>query len=83
MKNVINRALWAKKRIFSLVAAALMSVAMMAGTNDLLWDYTETAPSNTGSDNGLTWNTSAGVVNDAAGTNNGYKGLKMNGSCGW
>ena len=82
MKNVINRALWAKKRIFSLVAAALMSVAMMAGTNDLLWDYTETAPSNTGSDNGLTWNTSAGVVNDAAGTNNGYKGLKMNGS-GW
>ena len=55
---------------------------MMAGTNDLLWDYTENAPSNTGSDNGLTWNTSAGVVNDAAGTNNGYKGLKMNGS-GW
>ena len=64
------------------MVAALVSVTMMAGENDLLWDYTEAAPSNSGSDNGLTWNTSAGVVNDAAGTNNGYKGLKMNGS-GW
>ena len=70
------------KKIFSFVAAALLSVAMTAGENDLLWDYTDAAPSNTGSDNGLYWNTSAGVVNDAAGTNNGLKGLKMNGS-GW
>ena len=70
------------RKLFSLMVAVLMSVAMFAGPNDLLWDYTEAAPSNSGSDNGLTWNTSAGVVNDAAGTNNGYKGLKMNGS-GW
>ena len=70
------------KKIFSLLVAALMSLTMVAGENDLLWDYTEAAPSNTGSDNGLTWNTSAGVVNDAAGTKNGLKGLKMNGS-GW
>ena len=70
------------KKIFSFVAAALLSVAMTAGENDLLWDYTDAAPSNTGEDHGLYWNTSAGVVNDAAGTNNGLKGLKMNGS-GW
>ena len=70
------------RKIFSLMAAALMSVAMMAGENDLLWDYTEKAPSNSGFDNGLTWNTGSGVVNDAAGTKNGLKGLKMNGS-GW
>ena len=72
----------AEKKILFLMVAALMSLTMMAGTNDLLWDYMETAPSNTGSDNGLYWNTSAGVVNDAAGTKNGLKGLKMNGD-GW
>lgn len=82
MKNVINRAFMAEKKILFLMVAALMSLTMMAGTNDLLWDYMETAPSNTGSDNGLYWNTSAGVVNDAAGTKNGLKGLKMNGD-GW
>lgn len=42
----------------------------------LLWDYTETAPSST-SDNGLTM---ASTVNDAAGTKNGLKGVKMNSS---
>ena len=45
-------------------------------TAKLLWDYTEAAP--TGSpDNGLTY---ASTVNDAAGTNNGLKGIKMNSS---
>ena len=29
------------KKILSLMAAALVSVAMWAGENDLLWDYTQ------------------------------------------
>lgn len=58
------------------MAAALVSVAMMAGENDLLWDYTETAPS-ANPDNGLTYGSK---VNDAAGTNNGLKGVKLDGS---
>ena len=49
---------------------------MMAGENDLLWDYTETAPS-ANPDNGLTYGSK---VNDAAGTKNGLKGVKMDGS---
>ena len=32
------------KKIFLLMAAGMMSVAMWAGENDLLWDYTENAP---------------------------------------
>ena len=64
------------KKIFSLMAAALVSVAMMAGANDLLWDYTEAAPS-ANPDNGLTYKSK---VNDAAGTNNGLKGIKLDGS---
>ena len=64
------------KKLFSLVAATLMSVAVMAGPNDLLWDYTEKAP--TGSpDNGLYYGSN---VNDAAGTKNGLKGIKLNSS---
>ena len=53
-----------------------MSVALWAGENDLLWDYTEKAPSSS-PDNGLYWNNK---VNDAAGTNNGLKGIKLNSS---
>ena len=49
---------------------------MMAGENDLLWDYTEGAPSSS-PDNGLYFNNK---VNDAAGTNNGLKGIKLNSS---
>jgi len=64
------------KKFFSLMAAALMSVAMMAGENDLLWDYTDAAPSGS-PDNGLYFNNK---VNDAAGTNNGLKGIKLNSS---
>ncbi len=64
------------KKIFSIVAAALMSVAMVAGENDLLWDYTEVAPS-ANPDNGLAYGS---IVNDAAGTKNGLKGVKMDGS---
>ncbi len=64
------------KKFFSLMAAALMSLAMVAGPNDLLWDYTDAAPSGS-PDNGLYFNNK---VNDAAGTNNGLKGIKLNSS---
>ena len=64
------------KKFFSLVVVALASVTMWAGPNDLLWDYMEAAPS-ANPDNGLTYGS---IVNDAAGTKNGLKGIKMNGS---
>ena len=59
-----------------------MSVAMMAGPNDLLWDYTEGAPasspdSSAAKNGALYFNNK---VNDAAGTNNGLKGIKLNSS---
>ena len=60
------------------MVAALMSATMLAGGNDLLWDYTEVAPS-ANPDNGLYYDSK---VNDAAGTNNGLKGIKLN-SSGW
>ena len=66
------------KKIYSLMVAALMSFTMLAGENDLLWDYTEVAPS-ANPDNGLYYDSK---VNDAAGTNNGLKGIKLN-SSGW
>ena len=47
-----------------------------ASDNDLLWDYTETAPS-ANPDKGLYY---ASTVNDATGTNNGLKGIKLNSS---
>ena len=70
------------KKIFSLMAAALMSVAMMAGPNDLLWDYTEGAPSNN-PDSSAAKNSAlyyASKVTDGPGTKNGLYGIKMNGS---
>ncbi|MBR4521180.1 MAG: hypothetical protein IKO63_07180, partial [Paludibacteraceae bacterium] len=66
------------KKIYSLMVAALMSATMLAGGNDLLWDYTEVAPS-ANPDNGLYYDSK---VNDSAGTNNGLKGIKLNIS-GW
>lgn len=55
---------------------------MMAGPNDLLWDYTEGAPasspdSSAAKNGALYFNNK---VNDAAGTNNGLKGIKLNSS---
>ena len=55
---------------------------MFAGENDLLWDYTEgrptVSPDSSAAKNGaLYWNN---YVNDAAGTNNGLKGIKLNSS---
>ena len=62
------------KKIFFLMAAALMSLTMMAGANDLLWDYTEGAPASS-PDNGLYFNNKFA---DQAGTKNGLKGIKLN-----
>ncbi len=64
------------KKTLLFVASALMSMAMMAGPNDLLWDYTEAAPSGN-PDNGLTYGSK---VNDDPGNGNGLKGVKMDGS---
>ena len=64
------------KKIFSLMVAALMSLTMVAGENDLLWDYTEKAPS-ANPDNGLYY---ASAVSDGPGKNNGLYGIKLNSS---
>ena len=49
-----------------------------AGKYDLLWDYSEAAPS-ANPDRGLSYSS---VVNDAEGVKNGLKGIKLN-SSGW
>ena len=49
---------------------------MMAGENDLLWDYTEGAPKNN-PDNGLYYE---GKITDGPGKNNGLYGIKLNSS---
>ena len=67
------------KKIFSLLAAALMSFTMFAGENDLLWDYTEKAPS-ANPDNGLYYG--AKVDDGVKGSNNRLNGVKLN-SEGW
>lgn len=52
----------------------MVSALVMAGENDLLWDYTQTAPTDS-PDNGLYYGSK---VDDAAGTNLGLKGIKLN-----
>lgn len=64
------------KKLFSFVAAALMSVAMFAGPNDLLWDYSAGAPSEN-PDNGLSY---ASKITDGPGVKNGLYGIKLNSS---
>ncbi len=64
------------KKVFSFLAMALMSLTMMAGPNDLLWDYTDAAPSSN-PDNGLYYGS---IVNDGPGTKNGLRGIKFNSS---
>ena len=49
---------------------------MWAGANDLLWDYTEGAPSGS-PDNGLYY---GGIISDGPGKNNGLYGIKLNSS---
>ena len=65
------------KKIFFLMAAALMSLTMMAGPNDQLWDYSEKKIPTSGPDNGLYY---GAYVNDAPSTNLGLNGVKMNSS---
>lgn len=65
------------KKLFSFVVAALMSVAMWAGPNDLLWDYTEAKIPTSSPDRGLYY---GGYVNDAPSTNLGLNGVKMDSS---
>lgn len=68
------------KKIFTLMVGALMSLTMLAGENDLLWDFTETAPGSSpvaANNNANVTLTYASKVNDAAGTNNGLKGIKL------
>ena len=65
------------------MAAALMSVAMWAGANDLLWDFTEGAPS--ASPVAMTGNPDAklyygSAITDGPGKNNGLYGIKLNSS---
>jgi len=64
------------KKFFSFVAAALLSVAMVAGENDLLWDYTDGAPTSN-PDNGLYYESK---ISDGPGTKNGLYGIKLNSS---
>ena len=58
---------------------AMISLIVNAGENDLLWDYTNANIPTKGPDNGLYY---AAYVNDAAGTNLGLHGVKLN-STGW
>jgi hypothetical protein len=51
---------------------------VMAGSHDLVWDYTDAAPQSN-PDRGLHF---GGFVNDASGVKNGLKGIKLN-SSGW
>ena len=67
------------KKLLSFFAAALVSMAVMAGANDLLWDYTQSKIPTTSPDNGLYY---ASYVNDAPSSNNGLNGVKLS-SSGW
>ena len=64
------------RKTFLFALLMMVSAFVMAGENDLLWDYTQTAPS-ANPDNGLYYESK---VNDAAGTNLGLKGIKLNSS---
>ncbi|MCI5818491.1 MAG: hypothetical protein MR017_06500, partial [Paraprevotella sp.] len=70
------------KKFFLLSLMAMIAIISHAGENDLLWDYTNaniptTKDETTGiyKDNGLYY---GGYVNDAAGTNLGLHGVKLN-----
>ena len=61
-----------------LIGALMACMVLTAGTNDLLWDYTEGPPASS-PDRGLLF---GGFVDDAPGVKNGLKGIKLN-SSGW
>ena len=64
--------------LFSVLVMLFGGLVHADGLVSLTWDYTENPPSSS-PDNGLYY---GAAVNDAAGTNNGLKGIKMN-SDGW
>ena len=66
------------KKFFLLTLAAMTSLTVLAGANDLLWSYdADHAIPSTSPDNGLYYGS---YVNDAAGTNLSLHGVKLNGS---
>ena len=62
------------KKTFLFSVLMMVSALVMAGENDLLWDYTQTAPTDS-PDNGLYYGSK---VDDAVGSNLGLKGIKLN-----
>ena len=70
------------KKIFFLMVAAMMSLTMTAGENELLWDYTEKAPSASPdtkyADHPLYYNET--VKDGTTGKGNGLNGIKMDGN---
>ena len=67
------------RKLYSMLVAALMSVTMLAGSNDLLWDYTEAAPK-ANPDNGLYYG--AKVDDGEKDKDNHLNGVKLNNG-GW
>lgn len=65
------------KKMFLLSLLAMIAIFAHAGANDLCWDYTDNNIPTKGPDNGLYY---ASYVNDAAGTNLGLHGVKLNSS---
>ena len=55
----------------------MIAIIANAGVNDLCWDYTNANIPTKGPDNGLYY---GAYVNDAAGTNLGLHGVKLNSS---
>ena len=66
------------RRFFTIIALVTLSGWVMAGSHDLVWDYTDAAPKSS-PDRGLQF---GGFVDDAPGVKNGLKGIKLN-SSGW
>ncbi len=64
--------------LLSVLVMLFGGLAQADGLVSLTWDYTENPPSSN-PDNGMYY---VSAVNDAAGTNNGLKGIKLN-SSGW
>ena len=65
------------KKYLLLSLLAMIAIIANAGVNDLCWDYTNANIPTKGPDNGLYY---GAYVNDAAGTNLGLHGVKLNSS---
>ena len=65
------------KKYLLLFLLAMIAIIANAGVNDLCWDYTNANIPTKGPDNGLYY---GAYVNDAAGTNLGLHGVKLNSS---